>query len=168
LTPAARRRAAALLASDHARQPFGYAAALDHEDRLRARRLGSQTLEALAAEAGVHLVAPFLDLDFQRALVAVGGRFGWVDRTDLLLDQFPDVLPADVLRRRSKATFNGVYFTECSREAVRRWNGALPDGVRTLVDAQALRREWQKERPQPSTFGLLQAVCLAAPMSGAL
>jgi asparagine synthase (glutamine-hydrolysing) len=157
LRPAAAHDAAAAVARDLTGAPLAFAAALDHEDRLRARRLGVANTRALAAEGDVMLVDPLLDLGFQRSLAAAGGRFGWIDRTDAMLNLFGRLLPSAVLRRTSKAYFDNIVFTDQSRAVAATWDGHLPPGLDDLVDAERLAEEWRAPHPNPTTFALLQA-----------
>jgi asparagine synthase (glutamine-hydrolysing) len=71
------------------------------------------------------------------------------------------LLPADLVARRSKASFDALFFHDHSRALVREWDGhGIPDD---LVDAAALRAHWQRdETPDPHSLTLLQAVWLAS------
>lgn len=154
----ARREAARRRARDERARPIRLGPAIEYDERRRARRLGARTIAAFAAEAGVVLRAPLLDPAFQGALAARGGRYGWVDRSDLLHDVFGDLLPAAVRRRPGKAEFLGSAFGPHSRALVDRWRGDLPDELDRLVDPERLRAVWRAPRPHPATLGLLQAV----------
>jgi asparagine synthase (glutamine-hydrolysing) len=69
------------------------------------------------------------------------------------------LLPDEVLVRRSKASFDGAFWHEDSRRLAAEWHG---DGVDAeLVNPAALAAEWRRERPDPRTLTLLQAVWLA-------
>jgi asparagine synthase (glutamine-hydrolysing) len=72
---------------------------------------------------------------------------------------FAGLLPPDVLARRSKASFDAVFFHRHSREFASTWDGTgAPAG---LVDADALRAHWRSGAPAAQTFTLLQALWLA-------
>ena len=72
---------------------------------------------------------------------------------------FGDVLPADVRSRRTKASFDGAFWHEHSRELVARWAGEGVDP--TLVDVERLGAQWESGAPDPRTYTLLQSVKLA-------
>ena len=72
---------------------------------------------------------------------------------------FGDVLPADVRSRRTKASFDGAFWHEHSRELVGRWAGEGVDP--SLVDVERLRAQWESGAPDPRTYTLLQSVKLA-------
>jgi hypothetical protein len=72
---------------------------------------------------------------------------------------FGDLLPSDVLARRSKAGFDAVFFNRHSRAFARAWDGTgVPED---LIDAEALREHWLGDAPTAQTFTLLQALWLA-------
>ena len=71
---------------------------------------------------------------------------------------FGDLLPEDVLDRRTKASFDGAFWNEPSRAFARRWDGSGVDD--DVVDVDALRAEWSKESPDPRTYTLAQSVWL--------
>jgi hypothetical protein len=72
---------------------------------------------------------------------------------------FGDLLPPEVLSRRSKAGFDAVFFNRHSRAFANSWDGTgAPDG---LIDAAALRQHWLDGAPNAQTFTLLQALWLA-------
>jgi asparagine synthase (glutamine-hydrolysing) len=78
---------------------------------------------------------------------------------------FGDLLPEDVLTRRTKSHFDDAFWSTYSRELAENWDGK---GVDTnLVDPEALRQEWSKPRPQAVTFILLQSLALAAEAASA-
>ena len=69
-----------------------------------------------------------------------------------------DLLPADVIRRRTKAYFNRVFFAEESRAFAAEWSGRGLDDK--LVDPEMLRREWLSDVPDIRTALLLQSAWL--------
>lgn len=78
---------------------------------------------------------------------------------------FHDVLPSDLRARRTKASFDGAFWHEHSRELVRRWDGGGVD--ESLVDVDALAAEWRSQSPDPRTFTLLQSLRLRLEVDGA-
>ena len=77
---------------------------------------------------------------------------------------FGDLLPAPVLERSSKATFNRVAFGPRCRAFVDSWDGAGVD--RSVVDPDRLRATWQEEQVHALSFALLQSVWLDADRRG--
>jgi asparagine synthase (glutamine-hydrolysing) len=69
-----------------------------------------------------------------------------------------DLLPTEVLGRKSKASFNRIFFGQESRAFAAGWSGRGLDD--TLVDPEALRSEWLSEVPDFRTSLLLQSAWL--------
>ena len=74
-------------------------------------------------------------------------------------------LPASVIGRVSKATFDGAFFNVRSRRLVETWQGEGADAAH--VDADALRDLWRGPEPDARTFLLLQSAWLARARAGA-
>jgi asparagine synthase (glutamine-hydrolysing) len=72
---------------------------------------------------------------------------------------FSDLLPEDVLTRRSKTFFDAAFWGEHSRRFAADWDGEGVDP--TLVDLDALAGVWRSEHPEPRSFLLAQAAWLA-------
>jgi asparagine synthase (glutamine-hydrolysing) len=112
------------------------------------------------ADAGRHkLSAPLLDPGFVGALARAGGLCGWGSRTATMDALARDLLPAELVGRKTKAYFNRVFFGEESRAFAARWSGRGLD--EELVDPEALRREWLSDVPDFRTALLLQSAWLA-------
>jgi asparagine synthase (glutamine-hydrolysing) len=73
---------------------------------------------------------------------------------------FDDLLPDDVLARKTKSTFDQAFWSGWSQAFAADWTGAGADP--DLVDVEALRLEWASPDPDPRSFTLLQAAWLAA------
>jgi asparagine synthase (glutamine-hydrolysing) len=129
--------------------------------------LGAATLQQLADEHDVRMCHPLLDPSFLEALAAAGSPFGPVSRAEAMRWLFGAELPADVLKRRSKAYFNTALAGAASRAFAERWDGG---GVDTrLVDPERLRHEWLRPRPHAGAFALLQAAWMSTrgwPLTG--
>lgn len=89
------------------------------------------------------------------------GPAGFASQPDAITALFgPDALPEPIRRRRTKATFDLVFFTGRSRAFVERWDGSGVAGE--IVDPVALRREWQRHpRPDARSYPLIKAAWLA-------
>ncbi len=102
---------------------------------------------------------PLIDPSFVAALAGQPRAARFASRQAAMTALFHDVLPAEVIARRTKARFDGAFWHDSSRELVARWAG---EGVDTdLVDLDRLRTEWQSDAPEARTFTLLQSVKLA-------
>ena len=115
--------------------------------------------ERLAQASGQKILVPLLDPGFVGALARGGGRYGWGTRTATMNALGRDLLPADVVGRRTKAYFNRVFFAEESRAFAAAWSGRGLD--ETMVDPEMLRREWLSDVPDIRTALLLQSAWLA-------
>jgi asparagine synthetase B (glutamine-hydrolysing) len=156
LTAAARRETTAARAAEGAAEPRGVRARMAWLRGLRYLDLALDAIGLVGADAGVQLAHPLFDRDLWAAAAAHGG---FADRTEGMRALFGDLLPADVLARRSKAGFDAVFFHRHSRELVRAWDGG---GVPAeYVDAEALREHWLGEAPAAQSFTLLQSLWLA-------
>jgi Asparagine synthase len=106
----------------------------------------------LAADFDVLMHNPFLDPDVLACCARAGGASGLgrgsrVRAFELL---FGDLLPRENLGRRSKASFNGAFWSRHARAFVAQWDGAGMD--REGVEVDALRAEWSKVVPDPHSF----------------
>ena len=140
-------------------EPVRWGSAVRHVGARRDVVLPLLAMERLAGASGHTLCAPFLDQGFIAALARAGGRSGWGTRTAAMNALARDLLPAEVLGRKSKASFNRVFFCEASRAFAAGWSGRGLD--ETLVDPEALRREWLSEVPDFRASLLLQSAWLA-------
>jgi asparagine synthetase B (glutamine-hydrolysing) len=155
----ARREVLARHADQSARAPAGWAGYLDWVRRLRYLRVGAASKAALAEDAGVLAVHPFLDSGFSAALASVPRRGRYSDRTDAMRSLFGDLLPGAVIERQTKASFDGAFWNDSSRAFASEWDGS---GVDTeLVDVEALRTEWLSASPDARSYTLAQSVWLA-------
>ncbi|HEY4826060.1 MAG TPA: asparagine synthase-related protein [Solirubrobacteraceae bacterium] len=157
LRPAARRRLDRL-ARRGFEEPVGWRTAVRQAAARRDVILPLRTMERLAQAGGHRIEAPLLDAKFVGALARAGGRGGWGGRTATMNALARELLPEDVLGRASKAHFNRVFFGEETRAFAESWSGRGLD--ETLVDPEALRREWLSEVPDFRTSLLLQSAWL--------
>jgi asparagine synthase (glutamine-hydrolysing) len=151
LSVAGRRAASRAAAADSAAVPMTLARRLRWLRGLRATAVGTASLALIAADADAAIAHPLLDAgvwaaaatsapDPDRARRAMAGH----------------LLPEEVIARRTKATFDAVFFRDPARAFSARWSGG---GVPAdLVDEGLLRDHWASARPMAQSFALLQAV----------
>ena len=156
LTPAARRAATTARAAEAASEPRGVRDRMAWLRGLRYLDLALDAIATVAADDDVELAHPLFDAGLWSAVAARGG---FADRTTGMRALFGDLLPDDVLARRSKASFDPVFFNRHSQAFARNWDGTgAPTG---LVDGEALGAHWRGGTPAAQTFTLLQALWLA-------
>lgn len=148
------------VAADLSEEPIAWSRSTIWHARARGAAILSGNYSLVASEAGVTLVEPFRDPRFVAALARAGGIFGYPDRTTATRELFGDVLPGEVIERKSKAWFNRVYFGEYTRRFAESWDGAGVDG--DLVHIDHLRSEWLSEVPSAMSALLLHAAWLAS------
>ena len=145
----------------------------DHEQHYLERLESSRYLElsegiaqALAADAGVALVEPFLEPGFFHALLSEAPAAGFPSRNAALEFFFADMLPSAMARRTSKAVFTESFWGSDSRDFAQRWDGEGLDS--SLVDPEALRNHWLRPRPDLRSATALQAAWLGSRNSNEL
>jgi hypothetical protein len=125
----------------------------------RCARIAYETVRVLGADMDVTYVQAFAEPALVASVAAESGFFGWTGRTATMRALFGDLLPREVLERRTKALFANAVFTRYTREFARTWNGT---GVDTnLVDPEALRDTWLSTDPHAPSMSLLQQAWLA-------
>ncbi|WP_141711666.1 asparagine synthase-related protein [Jiangella alba] len=160
LRPAVARRHRRLLAADEGSEPLAWDRSLWWVRHRRAVDAVIANYSALGAEFDVAVGHPLLDTGFLAALTRFGGRWGFAGRTALMRILFADVLPDEILRRSSKASFDRAYMGEPTRAFARDWDGSGVDAA--LVDPETLRAGWLSDRPSTLSGTLLQQAWLAA------
>jgi len=159
LRPDARTAVRRLLADEAAHEPLRWLDRLRWLAGLRYLEVGTASLGRLADDADVLLAHPFADRGFLAALASLGPDRRFFGRTEGLRAVFGGLVPDDILTRRTKASFDGAFWSRHSRAFAARWSGGGADGE--LVDVDELRREWAAEHPDARTFTLLQSAWLA-------
>ncbi len=159
LREAPRRRFAFDLAFCEASEPFGWRASLRWHLRRRHIVAHRHNATAIASDYDVLHLDPLLDKRFVASLARVGGTYGFRTRTDAMTFLAEDLLPKEVLARKTKAIFNDAYFTETARTFARNWDGTGVDD--TLVDAERLKAAWLSPLPPGPSYCLLQQAWLA-------
>jgi asparagine synthase (glutamine-hydrolysing) len=160
----ARQEFRSMLINDRLTEPLWWDRATRRHGHRRADRLGGHNLGLSAATRGCRYLAPFHDPLFLATLADHGGRLGYPGRSAAMRDLFGELLPRVVLERQSKAEFTRAFVDQYSRAFIDDWNGEGVDNA--LVDAEALKHEWEAERPHAGTLPLLQGAWLAMDQSG--
>jgi Asparagine synthase len=157
LRPHADRRVRAL-ERRAAAEPLRFSRAVASSAGGKALRVACESVHRLGDAAGVQVETPLLAPRFLAALARAGGGRGWGDRAATVRAITGDRLPEALLDRRDKAVFTAVFFGAHTRRFAAEWSG---DGLdASLVDPDALRREWLDEEPDFRSALLLQVAWL--------
>lgn len=133
LTAPARARARARMVE--ARGPLRWAPGLRSWPRERSFLALAGGLDLPAADRDVRVATPFLSRAVLAAVADDAGYAGYPSRAVALERHFGDLLPADVLRRTSKAVFDGPMFGPSTRDFLSGWTGDGLDAELVDVDA---------------------------------
>lgn len=117
-----------------------------------------------ASKQGTRFISPFLEPDVAQAFASEAGRLGFRNRAEALALVCEDLLPADILERRSKAEFNATFFNRHTREFAEQWTGTGVD--HHLVDAQVLKETWLGSNHNALSACLLQSAWLGTVQEG--
>lgn len=147
------------LARDRAERPLSFSAAVRAVRHRRILRVGERNRAVLARMYQVDRVSPLLESVVVNAVAREGGVLGPGDRAAVLRQLAGDLLPATLISRRSKATFNRAYIGKRSRAFAENWDGLGVDTA--LVDPVGLRSAWLDEPPHFMTALLLQQAWLS-------
>lgn len=164
LRQGARERNLDAIVDEMAAEPLRYDHATWRISRRRSWAVYAHNHARVAADHGVRAVDPFLDTRFLASLAHFGGRLGPVGRTATMRALFAELLPPEVLARRTKALFDEAYMGASTSAFAREWDGTGVD--RELVDVDVLCREWLSDQPSPTSALLLQSAWLGSEGSG--
>ena len=162
----ARSRLHQQLSADAASEPWRWDRRLHWYWRRRYLRLCTHSLNLLASDRHVEIHYPLLDPGFLSALARRGGIAGYSDRTAALSKLFADLLPAQLLQRRTKGEFTGAVWCSRSREFAQGWTGRGLDAE--LVDPAQLQAAWLVESAPGPAATPLQAAWLAGYQAAAV
>ena len=128
----------------------------------RGLQCGLASMSVLADDFDVLMRSPLVDPDVLVACAHAGGAagLGTGSRARGFGSTVEDLLPREVLTRRSKASFSGAFWTGRAHGFVERWDGLGVDQER--VDIDLLRAEWSSPTPNPHSFVQLQRAWLAS------
>jgi asparagine synthase (glutamine-hydrolysing) len=123
----------------------------------RARQIHNASIEAVASDHDVAVTHPLQEPAFLSAVIAKAGIVGFATRVEALRDIFGALLPDLVVERRTKATFDNVFWNRHSRDFARAWDGSGLVGL--PVHPAVLRTIWSDDTPTHlHTWPLFQAV----------
>lgn len=164
LRPAAQHELVALAQATIAAEPRRWDRRVSFYRRARYLRLAGHSLALLGADHQARVVNPLLDPSFLAAVARSGGAAGYGSRTAALRTLFGDLLPAEVIARRTKGEFGRALWRSGARAFAQRWDGSGIDPER--VDADRLRDAWRSENPVFGSSTLLHIAWVAAQRSG--
>ena len=134
--------------------PVWFATALERQRTHRCYTGVRASLDALAASAGARALMPFRTDEYLSALAAVGGRWGFGDRSETFKRLAGHLIDEDLLRRPDAVNERQVLFGEQTREFAARWSGEGLDPA--VVDPGVLRTAWLRDSIPWSSSTLLQ------------
>ena len=160
LRPRALAEHARRAAADATAEPLRADEATWHITRYRSFATIRHNHSAAAAQYGLSARDPLLDPGFIAAVAHAGGTSGFESRTAAMHALFSDLLPAAVLSRVGKASFNHAHSGSATREFAGSWDGSGVDS--DLVDPELVRAVWLSDSPTMAAGLLLQSAWLAA------
>jgi len=163
ILPSHRRHLAHAYASWESEEPLGH----DRSVRewwwpSRLVQCGLASMCTLAGDFDVLMRSPFVDPDVLAACAHAGGGagLGTGSRARGFESVVGDLLPHEVIWRRSKASFAAAFWTGRARAFVERWDGRGVDHEN--VDVDLLQAEWSRAAPDPHSFQQLHRAWLAS------
>jgi hypothetical protein len=123
---------------------------------------GLASMSMLAGDFDALMCSPFVDPDVLAACAHAGEAtgLGAGSRARALGSVVGDLLPREVITRRTKASFADAFWTGRARAFVERWDGCGVD--HDSVDAELLRAQWSLPEPDPHSFQQLHRAWLAS------
>jgi asparagine synthase (glutamine-hydrolysing) len=159
LTPAGNRLHRRAARADARAEPLRWDRAVRRIYSWRFFASGIPSLTAVIRAYGAEPLQPLRDPSFVAAYADWGGWLGVSGRTAAHRLLCGDLLPEEVLRRTSKASFNRQLFGPATRDFAESWDGSGVDNA--LIDPEHLRREWLADVPDGRTLGLLHQAWLS-------
>jgi asparagine synthase (glutamine-hydrolysing) len=160
LRPRGRRKARRVAAAEMVTAPATTHERMPEALGSRALAIGTASLDTLAADMAAGISHPLLDGGVWAAVAAAAPRAGFDQDAAALAALAGHLLPGELVARRSKASFNGLFFHDHSRALAREWTGG---GVPAdLVDERLLREHWQTDAVDAHSLTLLQSLWLAS------
>lgn len=158
LTRAGQRLVARAVRDEVARQPLHSARSVVGVLLQRRNVELHRNRRAIAAAADVRFVSPLMDPVVTSAFASAAGRLGFIDRAEALALVADDLLPRELLERRTKAEFSASFYRQHTRAFAEGWTGGGVD--HRLVDATVLRDAWLGDDHNALSAAMLQAAWL--------
>ncbi len=147
-------------AVDLAAVPLGWSRVLrDWLWRARYVRICIENFQVMSSAFDVRTLHPFLAAPVLQALAEAAPLSGVANRADLIRRLGGDLLPPELVTRRSKGAFTSPLWTDDAIEFARSWSGHGLD--ERFVDSERVRAEWLKPDRSLMATSLLQAAWLA-------
>ena len=169
LRPEANAQLARAWLEHHVDQSFRWDERLRDLWRSRFMQMTIRRFASVGEAADVEVHHPFVDSGFVFSLARHAGATGFESRTAAMRALFADALPADLVGRPTKATFNEVLWNRPSRSFVEAMSGETIEralaglALDSVVEPRALAAHWRAPSPSANSFLLLQACRLALP-----
>jgi hypothetical protein len=164
LTPSTNEELARLMADRVAREPLRWVRRWHWWRSRRETAIGFRSLGLLAADCGTTIEHPLADPAFAASASRHAAARRLYERTAVLQMIFAKLVPGDVLRRASKASFGPVFWGPASRAFVPVALELLGD--LETVDAVGLREVWSQEAPDAHSFLMLEAAAVRLASGG--
>jgi hypothetical protein len=134
--------------------PVRFGAALARQRRHRCYRGVRRGFDALCASTGTQVLMPFRSDQYLAALAVRGGKTGFGDRSETMLQLAGPSLSADHVRRSDGVNEQRVLFGERALAFGERWSGEGVDPE--VVDPEVLQALWRGQTPPWGTSMLFQ------------
>ncbi|HEX7254742.1 MAG TPA: asparagine synthase-related protein [Gaiellaceae bacterium] len=164
LRPAAQREVWSQWVAGTAGQPVRWERRFAWWRGTRYLKVGMESLARLACDLRVEVHHPFVDACFSAAIAALPAEDRFLNRTQAMRSLFGDLLPEELLSRRTKSAFDEAFWSTHSRAFAAGWDGRGVD--EELIDPVALKRLWDGPAPDARTFLLLQSLWLVEQRAG--
>lgn len=159
LRPDAGRAVESSIARERAAEPARWTEWVGWRTRRRELAAVCWSFRLLADDLDVLVLHPLIDPGFLSTVARIGGRLGLGERTAAMQLLFDQVLPEELITRRTKAKFDEALWRTHTRAFVDSWDGAGVD--EELVDPVALAEEWRAPSPSARSAMLLQSAWLS-------
>jgi len=161
MKPAAQAEAAWRFAADASAFRYRWDATAVHWATGRTARLLQESLDAVAVTYGVRAATPLASAGFVTAFAGEIGPAGPVSRRANMRLLSEDLLPAALIERSTKASFDALVWGPAFEKFVETWDpGTLSPEVAALVDVDALLAAWRSGSPPYLTMMLLEKAVL--------
>lgn len=160
LTPEAKAQVLEEATADQVSEPARWAKRVEWFNRRRYLAMVVESLSLLARDAGAQLVHAWAAGPVLAAAASQFAPYGVADRTHAFRIIAGDLLPEEVLVRKTKAEFTDAFWRPSSRALAGAWEGTGLD--ERIVSPDALIARWRSPVPPFASALLLQSLSVAA------